>query len=154
MNIFKQGLLFSTLAAASAISIEASAQGQEIKAGEISISQGVVRPTRGGEKVGIGFLIVRNNAATADRLIAIESPIAENVEVHRASIDSGAVRQHERDGIPVPPNGEVSLPSGAGHIMFEGIEAPFTEGDTIAATLVFETAGRIPVTFRVESAPR
>ena len=36
------------------------------------------------------------------------------------------------------------------HVMFMGLTAPWKAGDHIPATLVFETAGKVPVVFNVE----
>jgi len=45
----------------------------------------------------------------------------------------------------------VTLAPGGSHLMFSGINAPFSDGEHIAAALMFEKAGKIDVTFDVGS---
>lgn len=123
----------------------------DTKVGDITISNPTVRATPGGAKVGAGYLVMRNTGTVADRLVRIESPVAERVEVHSTVHEGGVARMREREGgVPVAPGGESPLAPGGDHLMFSGLKAPFKVGETITATLVFERAGSVMVTFPVE----
>jgi hypothetical protein len=52
-------------------------------------------------------------------------------------------------GPVVPPDGSVTLAPGGSHLMFTGVDAPFSEGQKVAAVLTFEKAGTIEVSFDV-----
>ena len=54
------------------------------------------------------------------------------------------------EGVEIPPGQTVTLEPGAMHVMFMGLGAPFVAGETVAATLVFEKAGRVEVEFNVQ----
>jgi hypothetical protein len=54
-------------------------------------------------------------------------------------------------GLTIPPGASVTLAPGGSHMMFIGINAPFSEGKHISAALTFEKAGEIDVTFDVGS---
>ena len=54
-------------------------------------------------------------------------------------------------GLTIPPGASVTLAPGGSHLMFIGINAPFSDGEHIAAALMFEKAGKIDVTFDVGS---
>ena len=53
--------------------------------------------------------------------------------------------------IEIPAGETVKLKPGGLHVMFMGLEDPLTEGENIPATLVFENAGEVEVTFNVEA---
>ena len=59
-----------------------------------------------------------------------------------ASIDGGTVT--------IPAGQTVTFAPRGLHVMFAGLTAPWKAGDHIPATLVFETAGAVPVIFNVE----
>lgn len=128
-----------------------AAMGHEFKAGDVVVHHPVVRATPNGAKVGAGYLTIRNTGSAPDRLVAIESPAATSVQAHQSIREGGAIRMSEHhEGVLIPAGGELSLKSGGDHLMFEGLTAPFKVGEPITGTLVFERAGRVPVTFTVE----
>ena len=63
---------------------------------------------------------VRNDSDTADRLIAVASPLAM-AEMHESVMaDDGTMAMNAVDGVDVPPNSTVAFESGGLHIMFMG----------------------------------
>jgi periplasmic copper chaperone A len=128
-----------------------AALGHDFKVGDLTVLHPVVRATPGGAKVGAGYLTIRNSGSSPDRLVSIESPSADSVQVHSTNREGDVVRMIERPrGISIPAGGEVGLASGGEHLMFQGLKAPFKVGETVMGTLVFERTGRMPVTFIVE----
>lgn len=97
-----------------------------------------------------GYLSIQNMGDVDDRLIAIESPAAEKVEMHRSIVTDGIARmQPMAEGLLVPAGQTVWLDDGM-HAMFVKPAQRYRVGDEVPATLVFEKAGRIDVTFKVE----
>src|SRR3954454_9756286 len=128
-----------------------TASAEEFRVGDLLIAHPAVRATPGGAKVGAGYFAVRNIGPTPDRLVAIESPAAGRVEIHASGAENGIASMRElTDGLPVPAGGEATLSPGGNHVMFVDLKAPFRTGETVAGTLIFERAGRVPVTFAVE----
>jgi periplasmic copper chaperone A len=51
--------------------------------------------------------------------------------------------------LPIPAQGSVALAPASYHLMFLDLKKPFKEGETFPATLNFEKAGTVGVTFEV-----
>ena len=87
-----------------------------------------------------GFLSIYNYASEPNRLVSASSPIAERVELHTMTMDNDVMRMRElEDGIALPPETQVDLEPGGLHVMFINLSQPFTEGDEVPVTLVFES---------------
>ncbi|SHJ07026.1 hypothetical protein SAMN04488012_104265 [Palleronia salina] len=99
-----------------------------------------------------GFIEITNTGETPDRLVAVARDGA-TVELHESLQDAdGVARMEPRpDGFPIAPGETLRLARGGKHIMFVDLDAPFRPGDAVDVTLVFETAGEVPVTFEVST---
>lgn len=87
-----------------------------------------------------GFISLYNYASEENRLVAASSPWAERVELHTMTMENDVMRMRElEDGIAIPGETQVDLEPGGLHLMFMGLSAPFTEGDEVPVTLVFES---------------
>src|SRR6202048_704606 len=84
--------------------IAAPARAQEVKAGDLVITQAWSRATPGGAKVAGGFLTVENKGSAPDRLIGGSVDVAGRVEVHEMAVTNGVMtmRQLER-GLTIEP---------------------------------------------------
>jgi copper(I)-binding protein len=101
---------------------------------------------------GGGFLIIRNTAATPDRLVSASSPAAGRMELHTHIRDGDVMRMRPVNDIPVPANGEVTLQPGGLHLMLIGLTQAMNAGQTIPVTLRFERAGEVTVQLAVQAA--
>ena len=54
-----------------------------------------------------------------------------------------------KDGLAIPAHGSVALAPGGYHLMFTHLAHPLVKGETVKATLRFEHAGPVDVTFSV-----
>ncbi len=100
---------------------------------------------------GGGFMQITNTSGADDTLIGVVADFPR-VEIHTTEFDSEGVARmkHLHDGIVIPAGETVALEPGGLHVMFMGLrDNPLVEGETVDATLVFENAGEIPVTFDV-----
>ena len=98
---------------------------------------------------GGGFLTISNTGTSDDVLIGVRADFPR-VELHTTAFEGDIARMVHVDAIPVPMGETVTLEPGGMHVMFMGLQGnPLTAGDTIAATLIFEQAGEVPVTFDV-----
>jgi hypothetical protein len=122
----------------------------EFKAGDISIEQPWSRATPGGAKVASGYLTIKNNAATPDRLVSATAEIAGRAEIHQMSMTDGMMKMRQlTDGLPIPAEGSVALEPASYHLMFVDLKKPLKEGETFSGTLAFAKAGTVEVTFEV-----
>jgi copper(I)-binding protein len=56
------------------------------------------------------------------------------------------------DGLEIPPGATVELKPGSYHIMMTTLARPFTKGDFVKASLIFEKAGKVDIEFAVDAA--
>lgn len=139
------------LLAIATLAVMPAAIAHDFDAGSIYIDHPMVEEAPPSARVLGGYVSLHNQGAEDDRLIAIESTAAEKVEMHRSVVADGIARMTPlTDGIDLPAGEMVWLGSDGSHAMFIGPDKRYVAGDEIPASLVFEKAGRVDVTFKVE----
>ena len=125
---------------------------QEFKSGELSIDRPWMRATPAGAKVAAGYMTIMNKGAAPDRLIGASTSAAGRVEVHEMAMkDAVMTMRPVPGGLAIEPGKSVTLAPGGYHLMFMELKAQLKQGDKIPATLEFEKAGKVNVTFDVQS---
>jgi copper(I)-binding protein len=94
-----------------------------------------------------GFLVVKNDGATADRLTSVESSAFEEAQLHK-TVDQQMQRVKS---LSVPANGELRLSRGGNHIMFLNPERKPAKGEKVPVTLHFEKSDPVKVSMPVEA---
>jgi periplasmic copper chaperone A len=141
-------VLISTILLASA-----AAFAEDFSAGGLRIEQPWARATAGNLKTGAAYLRIRNEGSEPDRLLRVETPVAERAVLHRTEMTNGVARMFHMQSVEVAPGATASLsPENGNHVMLEGLKQPLKRGETVPLTLVFEKAGQINVTMKVEAA--
>src|ERR1700744_4453826 len=129
----------------------APARADEVKAGDLVITQGWSRATPNGAKIGGGYLTIENKGAAADRLIGVSAEIAGKVEVHEMAMNNGVMTMRALDkGLAIDPGKTVKLAPGGSHLMLFDLKHPLNQGDQLPVTLQFEKAGKVTVSLDVE----
>lgn len=138
-----------TVALSGAVEVHA----HEHQLGDLTIVHAWSRATAPSQKAGGVFLKIINSGDQPDRLIAIESEMADVGSLH-ATISEGDILKMRpvEGGIEVPANGEAVLAPGGQHVMLIGLRKQLVEETTIPLTLIFERAGRFEIMAVVESA--
>ncbi|MEM9356275.1 MAG: copper chaperone PCu(A)C [Pseudomonadota bacterium] len=122
----------------------------EFNVGDLKIEQAWSRATPKGAKVGAGYLKITNTGAKPDRLVSAAAKFAGRVEIHEMSMDGGIMRMRRlTKGVVIPPGKAAVLKPGGNHLMFIELNAPIVKDQPFSATLEFEKAGKIEVTFQV-----
>jgi copper(I)-binding protein len=116
---------------------------------QIEIDNAWTRATPPGAKTAAGYMTIRNQSSSPDRLIGAASPLAARVEMHVHLHDGDVMRMRQVKGYDIPANGSLELKPGGAHLMFVDVKRPFKEGEKIPVTLRFERAGEMKVEFRV-----
>ena len=130
----------------------APARAEEVKAGDLVISQAWSRATPKGAKTGGGYLTIENKGSAADRLIGGSADFAGSVQVHEMSMDNGVMKMHPvENGLTIDPGKTVKLAPGGYHLMIMDLKAPLKQGDKVPVTLEFEKAGKVTVSLDVGS---
>ncbi|MDA9443421.1 hypothetical protein XH98_30920 [Bradyrhizobium sp. CCBAU 51745] len=133
------------------LALRAPASADDVKAGDLVISQAWSRATPGGAKVAGGFLTIENKGTAPDKLIAVSAEIAGKAEVHEMAMDNGVMRMRPLDnGLVIEPGKTVKLAPGGSHLMLQDLKGPFKEGQKVPVTLEFEKAGKVSVSLDVQ----
>jgi periplasmic copper chaperone A len=128
----------------------APARAEEVRAGDLVITQAWSRATPGGAKVAGGYLTIENKGATADRLIGGSGDVTDRVEVHEMTTSNGVMTMRALDkGLTIGPDQTVRLAPGGYHLMMFDLKSPLKQGDKVAVTLEFEKAGKVELAFEV-----
>ncbi|MEX2200545.1 MAG: copper chaperone PCu(A)C [Dongiaceae bacterium] len=100
---------------------------------------------------GVVYVAIANEGETPDRLIAVETAIAERAELHTVLMEDGVAKMRAIEAIELAPGETVLLEPGGDHIMLFGLKGPLIEGETLALRLIFEVAGPIDIELTVEA---
>ncbi|WP_291571214.1 copper chaperone PCu(A)C [Bradyrhizobium sp.] len=131
--------------------LAAPACAQEVKAGDLVITQAWSRATPGGAKIAGGYLTIENKGATADRLLGGSGEVAGKIEVHEMAMNNGVMTMRPLDGgLTIDPGKTVKLAPGGYHLMFSDLKKPLRQGDKVPVTLEFEKAGKVSLSFDVQ----
>jgi copper(I)-binding protein len=124
----------------------------QTKIGDLQIDRPWSRATPAGAKVGAGYLVITNTGTAPDRLTGGSSPAAAKIELHEMAMkDNVMTMRPMTGGLLIEPGKSVTLAPGGYHIMFEGLKSPLKQGGKVKATLEFEKAGKVDVTFDVQA---
>ena len=97
------------------------------------------------------YVTFENSSQTLDRLIAVETPFAQNVVLKIVDKRPGMPRTVELDDLPLPPNSKVGLRPEKQLISLVGVTERIEPGRTIPITFFFSRAGRLVAEVQVES---
>jgi copper(I)-binding protein len=131
--------------------LAAPARAEEVKAGDLVITQAWSRATPGGAKIGGGYLTIENKGSAPDRLIGGSADIADKVEVHEMAMNNGVMTMRPLDkGLTIEPGKTVKLAPGGYHLMLVDLKSPLKQGDKVPVTLEFEKAGKVKLSLDVQ----
>ncbi len=137
---------------AATLSLASAAVAHDYTVGSLSVDHPWARATPHGAKVAGGFLTVVNNGTVDDRLVSVVADVAEHAEIHEMSMKDNVMTMRPlAGGLAVPAGGEVALKPGGYHLMLVGLKRMLRQGESFAATLTFEKAGAVEVSFQVEA---
>jgi periplasmic copper chaperone A len=129
----------------------APARAQEVKAGDLLITQAWSRATPGGAKIAGGYLTIENKGAAADRLVGVSGEVAGKIEVHEMAMNNGVMTMRPLDkGLAIEPGQTVKLAPGGYHLMMFDLKEPLKQGDKVPVTLEFENAGKVKLSLDVQ----
>jgi len=127
-----------------------AARAHDYKVGDIQIVQPWSRATPKGAPVAAGYMVLKNDGTTPDRLLGGETDAAASMQVHEMSMDNGVMKMRALpNGLEIAPGATVELKPGGYHVMFMSPTHPFAKDEKVKVTLTFEHAGKVPVEFLV-----
>jgi len=139
------------LAAIFALVLVGPASAEDVKAGDLVITQAWTRATPNGAKIGGGYLTIENKGTTPDRLVTGTGDIAGRMEIHEMAMDNGVMKMRPLDkGLAIEPGKTVKLAPGGYHLMLMDLKGPLKQGDKVPLTLEFEKAGKVNLSLDVQ----
>ena len=122
------------------------------KVGDLTVTSPWTRATPGGAKIAGGYLKITNNGTAPDRFTGAKSDVSNRVEIHEMSMSDGVMKMRPLpNGIEIKPGATVELKPAGNHLMFTDLKQPLKQGETVKATLQFEKAGSLEVSFTVNA---
>lgn len=115
-----------------------------------------VREPAAGASVTAGYFHLENRSDATIRLIGIDSPVAEAVELHDLVANAGGVMRMRplTSGLTVPPGGAEVLEPGGRHVMLIGLRQALTTDSVVPLTLRFADGLAVEVKAPVYPASR
>jgi copper(I)-binding protein len=129
----------------------APSRAQEIKAGDLVITQAWSRATPSGAKIAGAYVTIENKGAAPDRLVGGSGDIAGRFEIHEMAMDAGVMKMRPLDkGLAIEPGKTVKLAPGGYHLMLFDLKSQLKQGDKVPVTLQFEKAGKVALSLDVQ----
>lgn len=96
--------------------------------------------------MGAFYFTITNNGDESDRLVKVETDVADIVEIHDVQMDAGVMKMEpQHDGVEIPAGESLDLEPGGYHVMLIGLTKSLMNGEEFTATLHFEHAGEIEI---------
>src|ERR1039457_4329185 len=92
--------------------IAANAMATDYKAGSLAISGPWSRATPKGTQAGVGYLAIKNNGTTPDRLIGGSVEVADHFELHVKNKENGNARMGKGSEIEIKPGETIEFKPG------------------------------------------
>lgn len=113
--------------------------------GDIVVSAPWARATPGPVRIGVAYMTIANRGDAPDRLLRIETPVAELAEPHTTVMENGVMQMRPVESVALLPGHMVRFAPGAMHIMLVDLKAPLEEGGRFDMRLIFERAGGLDI---------
>lgn len=84
-----------------------------------------------------GYLTIENKGKTMNRIVAVQSPAFEWVEMHETIMADGIMKMVQQDSIDLYPEKKVLLKPGGKHLMMMKPKQSMAIGDTIEVIMTF-----------------
>jgi periplasmic copper chaperone A len=133
-----------------ACSLATTVMAKDYKAGSIEIVSPWSRATPKGAQTAIGYMTIKNNGATSDRLAGGSVDVAASVQLHSMVMENGIAKMRELHDIEIKPGQTIEFKPGGSHAMFVNLKHPLSKGERVKGTLVFEHAGTVQIEYTVE----
>jgi len=140
---------FAIVLATSAVSAH---DAKPAKPGKLSIDKPWARASIGQGKNAVAYLTVINHGKTADRMLAVTTPVARKAGLHTHLMEGGMMKMRPVAAIEIKGGASMVLKPGGLHVMLMGLKAPLKAGATFPMTFTFEQAGSIEVEVHVTTA--
>ena len=133
-----------------ALSTNASALATDYKAGSVEIINPWSRATPKGAKTAVGYMTIKNNGTTSERLLGGSTDAANAFQLHSMVMENGVAKMRELPSVEIKPGETIVFTPGGSHTMFVNLKHPLSKGERVNGTLIFERAGKVQIEYSVE----
>lgn len=134
-----------------ALLLAAPVHAHGVTAGDLEIIHPNVPQPAATAMAAAGYMGISNAGDQPDRLIGVETPVAQSAMLHKTEVNAeGVASMSHVEAIDIPANDTVVLESGGYHVMLMGLTQELTEGQMVPAVLIFEQAGRVEIEFAID----
>jgi copper(I)-binding protein len=139
---------FSALAAMQLTA--ATSQATDYDVGAIHISAPWARATPKGASSGAAYMTITNTGKTPDKVSCVSSDASAACQIHSMTMDNGVMQMRPVEGgLEIKPGETVTLKPGGFHVMLKDLKHPLEQGNTLKATLKFDSAGSVDVDYPI-----
>lgn len=126
---------------------------QNITIGNLQISGAYIRPTSAATLPTAAYITINNTGNIADRLIAVQTNIANISEIHNSTINTQGVMSMQKleNGLVLPARTITKLAPRGLHIMLMQTTQSITENTQVPIKLIFEKSGAKIVNFMAKT---
>jgi copper(I)-binding protein len=121
-------------------------------AADVKVENAWARPPATGQKTASAYVELTSSSDAA--LVGAASPLAERVELHSMTLDSGVMRMRTLARIELPAGKTVKLAPNGMHLMVLNLNQPLKAGDRLPLVLSIQPAGAAATTLKVEAEVR
>ena len=143
-------LLLIILALTIGVAVNASTASAQ-RAGLVVVTMPWARASILQSRPGVAYLTIRNNTTSADQLLGVTSPIANNVRIHTSTMSNGVMTMRSLPYLRIEVGQEIKMQPGGMHLMLTGLRKPLREGAQLPLVPEFKTAGRLQVNAQILS---
>lgn len=122
----------------------------EFRVGDVFIENPWSRPPPPVAVTGAAYFALSIRGNGNDKLIKVDSPIAERVEMHQHSMQNGVMSMRRVPDVEIVSQRPTVFEPGGLHIMLIGLREHLPPGATFPLTLTFEKAGSVTVIVDVQ----
>ncbi len=120
--------------------------------GDIVVRDAWVREVPPGASVSAAYMTIENKGSQVDKLTALSSDAAENVEIHMSNVDENGIAKMERiKTLELPAGESLELKPGGMHVMLIGLKESLIGIESVTMNLSFEKAGDMLIKVPVKS---
>ena len=122
----------------------------EYRIGRIEIIAPWSRATPKGSETAIGYMTIKNDGTTPDRLVGGSADFAGSFQLHSMTMEDGVSKMRDLNGVDIAPGQTIEFKPGGSHVMFVGLKHPLSQGEHVKGTLVFQHAGTVQIEYDVQ----
>ena len=145
----------SLLLAALLLPVFSAANAEDYKAGDLLVSEPWSQELPPNAPTVAAYFVVHNTAETPDRLLSVETPVADKAELHEHVMQGDLMKMQQVETVAVPAKGDLTFAPMAYHVMLLNPtdRSLLSDGKRFPLTMHFEKAGDVTVEVSVQKKP-